>query len=252
VAIRLELEAIIFDVDGTLSETEEMHRAAFNRAFRDAELPWHWDRALYGELLKVTGGKERLRHFLHTQGLESDTAGQPALVASLHERKTAYYGELVRSGAAPLRRGFGPLIRQARSAGVRLAIATTTSLPNVHALLHASLGSEGVSQFEVIAAGDTVAQKKPAPDIYLQVLAQLRLAPRSCLAVEDSHQGLEAARAAAIATLIVRSTYTRLDDFAGAALVVDELEELSGTPPEDPDLLGALRALHERTTRDPG
>jgi beta-phosphoglucomutase-like phosphatase (HAD superfamily) len=248
----MTLDAIIFDVDGTLAETEEIHRAAFNRAFRDAGLAWHWDRALYGELLQVTGGKERLRHFIHSRGLESAVAARPSLVAALHERKTAYYGELVRSGAAPLRRGFGALIRQARNDGIRLAIATTTSLPNVHALLHAALGPQGIADFELIAAGDSVARKKPAPDIYLRVLAALQLASRNCLAVEDSHQGLRAARAADLATLIVRSTYTQRDDFAGAAQVVDELDQLSGEPSAPPDLLAALRALHERTNSDPG
>lgn len=242
----LELEAIICDVDGTLAETEETHRAAFNQAFQDAGLPWYWDQPLYGELLKVTGGKERLRHFVTSRGIKAAGAVDPAVLASLHERKTARYGELVGSGAMRLRSGFEVLIRQARSEGVRLAIATTTSLANVHALLSSALGAEGLSCFEVIAAGDMVAHKKPAPDIYLQTLEQLRLAPGSCLALEDSHNGLRAARAAGIATLIIRSTYSRLDDFAGAALVVDELDELGGAGPAGPTLLDGLRQLHRR------
>jgi HAD superfamily hydrolase (TIGR01509 family) len=248
----LELEAIICDVDGTLAETEESHRAAFNQAFRDAGLPWHWDKSLYGELLKVTGGKERLRHFIGSLGIKTVNTADPSLVASLHERKTACYGELVSRGAVSLRSGFETLIRQARSEGMRLAIATTTGLANVQALLRSALGTEGCSCFEVIAAGDTVAHKKPAPDIYLRTLAQLRLAPRSCLAVEDSHNGLRAARAAGIATLIVRSTYSRFDDFAGAARVVDELDELCAAEPPGPSILDALRLLHQRATRESG
>lgn len=242
----MELEAIIFDVDGTLAETEETHRAAFNHAFRDAGLGWNWDQPLYAQLLKVTGGKERLRYFIGASGLEAANAVDPALIVSLHERKTQRYGELVRSGALPLRRGFHTLIRQARSEGLRLAIATTTSLENVHALLHSALGSEGSACFEVIAAGDSVAHKKPAPDIYVQALERLRLAPGSCLAVEDSNNGLKSARAAGIATLIIRSAYTRCEDFAGAALVLNELDELAGAHSDGAAILDALRRLHRR------
>jgi beta-phosphoglucomutase-like phosphatase (HAD superfamily) len=244
---RLELEAIIFDVDGTLAETEEIHRSAFNQAFHDAGLPWHWDQPLYGALLAVTGGKERLHHYLESQRLDVETAASRSLIAALHERKTAVYGERVLSGAVALRAGFDALIREAHHSGVRLAIATTTSLPNVHALLQAALGPEGVSYFEVIAAGDAVAHKKPAPDIYLAALSQLRLAPESCLAIEDSRNGLAAACASGITTLVVRSRYTRLDDFTGAALVLEELDELAGAGPPGPGILEALRALHRRT-----
>jgi len=248
----VELQAIIFDVDGTLADTEEIHRAAFNRAFRDAGLSWHWDQPLYGELLQVTGGKERLRHFVESRAPDVDHAALPSLIAALHERKNAIYAELVQDGAAPLRRGFDALIRQARADRIRLAIATTTGLPNVHALLQATLGPEGLDYFEVIAAGDTVAHKKPAPDIYYQALERLRLGPQSCLAVEDSHNGLRSARAAQLATLIVRSTYTLQDDFTGAALVLDELDALPGAHPPGPGILAALRTLHQRTLHDPG
>ncbi len=248
----MELQAILFDVDGTLADTEEIHRAAFNRAFLDAGLAWHWDRTLYGELLRVTGGKERLRHYVQSHAPRADRATPPSLIAALHARKNAVYAELVRDGAAPLRRGFDALIREARADRLRLAIATTTSLPNVHALLQAALGTDGLSHFEVIAAGDTVAHKKPAPDIYLEALERLRLGPDDCLAVEDSHNGLRAACAAQLATLVVRSTYTQRDDFTGAALVVDELDALPGAHPPGPGILAALRALHQRRLRERG
>jgi HAD superfamily hydrolase (TIGR01509 family) len=248
----VELQAIIFDVDGTLADTEEIHRAAFNRAFHEAGLSWHWDQPLYGELLRVTGGKERLRHFVQTLAPAADRAAPPALITALHERKNAIYAELVQGGAAPLRRGFEALIREARADGIRLAIATTTSLPNVHALLHAALGTNGPSHFEVIAAGDTVAHKKPAPDIYFEALERLRLGPDRCLAVEDSHNGLRSACAARLATLVVRSTYTLQDDFTGAALVLDELDALPGAHPPGPGILAAVRALHRRTVHVPG
>ena len=124
----MDLQAIIFDVDGTLADAEEIHRAAFNRAFRDADLSWHWDRRLYGELLRVAGGKERLRHFVQSQGMEADIAAFPTLIASLHERNNACYAELVRTGAAPLRRGFEALIRQAVIADMGLAFLSPYTL----------------------------------------------------------------------------------------------------------------------------
>jgi HAD superfamily hydrolase (TIGR01509 family) len=244
----LSLEAIIFDVDGTLAETEEVHRAAFNQAFRDAGLSWHWDPSLYARLLAVTGGKERIRHFIDSQGVDVEPlrtlAAEPgAAIAVLHLNKTRHYGRLMDQGALGLRRGFERLITQAHRAGIRLAIATTTSLPNVTALLRTALGSAGEDYFEVIAAGDSVARKKPAPDIYMSALSQLGLAAHDCLAVEDSQHGLRSALEAGIATLVVRSSYTRGQDFVGAALIVDALDEAPlrlGTA----SILEALQRLH--------
>jgi HAD superfamily hydrolase (TIGR01509 family) len=242
----LSLEAIIFDVDGTLAETEEVHRAAFNRAFHDAALPWHWDRPLYARLLKVTGGKERIRHFLDSHALDA-LGTEPALsaaIARLHADKTLRFAEFVNAGGLRLRPGFQTLIEEARRAGVRLAIATTTSLSNVQALLQSALGARGQDYFEVTAAGDTVAHKKPAPDIYLSALAQLGLPASACLALEDSYNGLRSAVAAGIVTVIVRNGYTADEDFAGAALVVDELEQLPQRLGAD-SILEGLRSLAE-------
>jgi HAD superfamily hydrolase (TIGR01509 family) len=240
----LSLEAIIFDVDGTLAETEEVHRAAFNFAFLEAGLPWHWNQALYGRLLKVTGGKERIRHYLYSSGIDTLSADPGAAIAALHAAKTARYAQMLHSGEIQLRPGFHALLEEARRAGVRMAIATTTSLPNVEALLKATHGERAMSYFEVIAAGDSVASKKPAPDIYLSALRQLRLPASACLAVEDSQNGLRAALAADLATLVIRSSYTEGDDFSGAALVVGSLAEASerlGTS----SVLEALRKLRD-------
>src|SRR5579872_2351308 len=178
----MNLEAILFDVDGTLAETEEVHRAAFNQAFEAASLPWHWDQRLYSRLLRVTGGKERIRHYIDAHGCPELGAEPSAAIARLHAAKTQCYGALVAGGALQLRPGFRALLDEARDAGLRLAIATTTSLPNVTALLQSALGMSGNAYFEVIAAGDSVALKKPAPDIYLSALAQLCLPAAACLA----------------------------------------------------------------------
>ena len=177
----IPLQALIFDVDGTLADTErDGHRIAFNDAFREAGLDWRWDVPLYGELLAVTGGKERIRHYL--QGAHPSLLMEPGIdarIAALHKAKTRHYVELVSRGGLPLRPGVARLIQEARANGLRLAIATTTTPENVSVLLKHSLAPDAVDWFEVIGAGDIVPAKKPAPDIYRWVLDQLGLPPRS-------------------------------------------------------------------------
>lgn len=245
------LEALIFDVDGTLAETEEVHRAAFNAQFEEAGLGWHWDQVMYKRLLDVTGGKERIAHFIATERPATlpkvaDGQSMPDAIAAMHRRKTDIYNRMVASGGLTLRPGVEAVIRAARQAGVRLAIATTTSLPNVESLLAATLGAEGAGRFEVIAAGDMVAKKKPAPDVFLLALERLGLAPERCLAIEDSINGLQSARAAGLATFITRSAYTADQCFDGALAVHDTLRELAGpaagTAAEGAAIMRALQA----------
>lgn len=248
------LEALIFDVDGTLSETEETHRAAFNQAFAEADLAWNWDQDLYRRLLDVTGGKERIRYFL--QAFEAPQGSSPAIVgseiddwiAALHSRKTALYNEMVDEGAAGLRPGVEALIRHAKNSGVRLAIATTTSLPNVESLIRSTLGENGLSIFETIAAGDMVKAKKPAPDVYLLALERLGLSPGSCLALEDSVNGLQSARSAQLQVVITTSIYTSHQTFPEALTTVSDLDELARdaarTPVAGAAIFETLRALH--------
>lgn len=223
------MKAIIFDVDGTLAETErDGHRVAFNLAFAEAGLEWDWDAALYGELLAVTGGKERIRYYV--ERYRPDVAQRPdfdALVKTLHETKTRHYVRLVADGALPLRPGVAALIDTARSTGLTLAIATTTTPENVTALLRATLGAEAESWFAVIGAGDIVPKKKPAPDIYLWVLERLGLPAADCLAIEDSANGLKSALAAGLSTLVTPGIYTAGEDFTGASAVLPSLDGVS-------------------------
>ncbi|MBR0695023.1 HAD family hydrolase [Bradyrhizobium lablabi] len=215
--------ALIFDVDGTLAETEEVHRCAFNGAFSDAGLDWHWDRATYGQLLRVAGGKERIRAFAERDGAPSLTVAD---IAELHRAKTAHYAALIASGGCPLRPGVGAWIESARRRGQRLAIATTTTLGNIDALLSVALGKNWADLFEAIVAGDDVPRKKPAPDVYVEALSRLALEPAGCIAIEDSGNGLVAASRAGIPVVITRSAYFRDDDWTGALLVVDDLADI--------------------------
>lgn len=221
------LKAIIFDVDGTLAETEDLHRRAFNRAFAEFDLSWHWDQPLYRKLLEVSGGKERIRHYddqAETDHLHTDNRDK--FIRELHAHKTGIYTRMVTDGEAKLRPGVRELIRSARDTNLRLAIATTTSLPNVEALLAAAFGEDGMDYFEAICAGDVVPAKKPAPDIYMMALEELGLPPEECIAIEDSRNGLLSAHQAGIPTIITPGIYTDDQDFSEAMLIAPSLESV--------------------------
>ncbi len=216
------MQALIFDVDGVIAETEEGHRLAFNQAFAEAGLEIEWNRDLYERLLWVTGGKERIAHYLYR--CPECPKLLDAEIARLHRRKTEIYNQMVSEGKVPFRPGVQRLWREAREKGVRLAIATTTSMPNVEVLLRQA-GAEVLSWFETIVAGDMVSRKKPAPDVYNQVLQNLNVAPEEALAIEDSQNGLIAAQKAGIPTLITYSQYTLGQRFEGALAVMEHLGE---------------------------
>jgi len=218
----MNLRALIFDVDGTLAETEEAHRAAFNQTFADWGLGWHWSMDDYRALLKTTGGKERMRAHQATLPAGARRLSDDE-IAALHKEKTARYGAILAAGALELRPGVADLIAAARAAGLKLAVATTTNMPNVEALCACCWGRPAAEVFDVIAAGDMVAAKKPAPDVFVLALEKLGLAPEDCLAFEDSRNGVKSARGAGLRVLVTPSAYTDRDDFSDADWVIATL-----------------------------
>lgn len=223
---------LIFDCDGVLADTERNgHLPAFNRTFAEAGLDFEWSDAEYAQKLLIGGGKERMASlltpdFVAAKGLPADSAGQRELLASWHRRKTAIYTELVNSGALPARPGIARISAEAVAAGWDLAVASTSAEASVRAVLDHAVGGELAGRFAVFA-GDVVPQKKPAPDIYLLALGELGAEPDQAVAVEDSANGLRAAIAAGLRTVVTISGYTAAEDFTGAALVVSSLGDES-------------------------
>tara|TARA_B110000503_G_scaffold37701_1_gene61658 strand:+ start:4413 stop:5189 length:777 start_codon:yes stop_codon:yes gene_type:complete len=225
-----ELQALIFDVDGTLADTEHAHLAAFNAAFAIEGLQWRWDEALYTRLLEVSGGKERILHYWREVQPDLKDIGGSGVrdtVERLHALKTAAYEEAVQSGVVQLRPGVLRLVEDAYSQRIRLAIATTTSPVNIIVLLRAAIGPDWAHYFMVIEDASTAPLKKPHPQVYLQTLKRLGLSPQACLAFEDSANGLTAALAAGLATVVTPNTFTLHHDFNGALSVRTSLANVT-------------------------
>src|ERR1700690_721321 len=217
------LRALIFDVDGTLADTESVHRAAFNEAFTEVGLDWYWDEPLYTRLLEVSGGKERITHYW--RDVRGDMPAQEvATVQRIHDLKTVVYARLVDGGALQLRAGVAQLIESACKAGLRLSIATTTTPANIAALLRSTLGNDWSAKFEVIEDASTAPRKKPHPQVYLQTLQRLNLDAAECLALEDSSNGLQPASRAGVLAIVTPNAFTAHQDFAAALRVLPSLE----------------------------
>lgn len=225
------LEALIFDVDGTLANTErDGHLVAFNEAFKELELDWFWSHSLYHKLLDVTGGQLRIKHYLKTYRPDFECEDVDALAKEVHALKTKIFVHLVDTGAIPLRTGVARLLNEAHSTGLRLAIATTTTPANVDALITHTLGADVLDWFEVIGAGDVVLNLKPAGDIYHYVLKKMNLNPNQAIAFEDSHNGIVASSDAKLNTLITVNEYTKTHQFDGAMAVLNHLGEPDNKP----------------------
>ena len=224
------LKALVFDVDGTLADTEMAHLAAFNQAFVEEGLDWRWDVAEYTKLLEISGGKERMLHYwkqVHPDVQDIDGGGLKDTIDRLHAMKTAAYENAVQSGAVQLRPGVLALIHSAHAAGLRLAIATTTSPVNIAVLLRNAIGPDWKDLFVVIEDASTAPKKKPHPQVYTQTLTRLALNGADCLAFEDSANGLNAAKSAGLPVIVTPNSFTAHHDFTGALKVLPDLGDIT-------------------------
>ena len=222
------VKAIIFDCDGVLADTErDGHRVAFNRAFAKKGYAIDWGVELYGELLAVSGGKERMRHYFDSYGWPGDVGDRDALIKELHKLKTDFFMQIIESGELPLRPGVARLVDEAIATDVTLAVCSTSHERAVNLVAEKLLGSERKARFRAILAGDVVSKKKPDPAIYNLASERLDLAPNECVVIEDNRNGLLAAKAAGMYCVVTTHGYTVDEDFTEADLVVSEL----GDPP---------------------
>jgi HAD superfamily hydrolase (TIGR01509 family) len=237
------MKALIFDCDGVLADTErDGHRVAFTKAFLAKGYAIEWGVELYGELLAVSGGKERMRHYFDGCGWPSDVVDKDALVKELHKLKTDLFLQIVESGELPPRPGVARLVDEAVAANITLAVCSTSHERAVNLVAEKLLGSERKAHFSAILAGDVVSKKKPDPEIYNLASQRLGLEPSECVVVEDSRNGLLAAKGAGMHCVVTTNGYTNDEDFTEADLVVSEL----GDPPNIQVTLETIRNIVEK------
>ena len=215
------LQAIVFDVDGTLADTENIHRAAFNEAFKEHGVDWQWSKKDYARLLSVSGGFERMKFYSGESDQISKRTYPDELIKTIHKTKSEIYAQLLLSSDIQLRSGIERLISEARKENIQLAIATNTNRKNVEILLDKNLPSDWNNWFAAIETSDTVSIKKPSAAIYLAVLKKINMKPSCVVALEDTENGLSAAKAAGISTIITTHQFTHQSHFPEALLVVD-------------------------------
>ena len=224
-----QLQALIFDCDGVLVDTErDGHRVAFNLAFAKKGLNIEWDIQLYGDLLNVAGGKERMRHYFNTHQWPDNITDKDGFIKELHRLKTDCFMQIIESSQLPLRPGVARLVDEAIADDITLAVCSTSNEQAVSLIVERLLGPERKSHFAAIFAGDVVSMKKPNPEIYNLAVHKLNLEPTQCVVVEDSRNGFLAAQAAGMHCIVTTNGYTEQEDFSQADLVVSEL----GDPPD--------------------
>lgn len=234
------MKALIFDCDGVLADTErDGHRIAFNHAFAQRGYNFQWDERLYGELLKISGGKERMRSYFDRCSWPEEKIDHNALITQLHKSKTEHFMEILESGQIPLRSGVARIVDEAVAGRILLAVCSTSNEKAVNLLVEKLLGRKRKEAFAVILAGDVVKRKKPAPEIYLLAAEKLGEKASDCVVVEDSRNGLLAAKAAGMKCVITKNGYTETEDFSEADLVVAEL----GDPPRVQVNIATLKAI---------
>jgi HAD superfamily hydrolase (TIGR01509 family) len=255
----IKLEALLFDVDGTLVDTEELHRQAYNETFVQFGLGWDWNVKLYAELLTVSGGEARIARYIDLIDLPpGEKTRLRRIIPAVHRVKTRCYGELIASNSVRLRSGVARLMNEARRAGMRIGLAATSASANVHTLVATAFGCDASDIVDAIVCADEVTRRKPAPDIYERLLTLVQARPVACIAFEDSTNGILAAKAAGIFTVVTPTRWTITQDLDDADLDLPGL----GDPGDPPDPLIKARigrpylelSLLEslRSTRRPG
>jgi HAD superfamily hydrolase (TIGR01509 family) len=223
-AAKTVVKALILDCDGVLADTErDGHRIAFNRAFAAKGYAIEWDVELYGKLLEIAGGKERMKHYFDSYGWPGGICDKDALIKDLHKLKTDLFMQIIESGELPLRPGVARLVDEAIAANIGLVVCSTSNERAVNLVVERLLGPQRKAHFATILAGDVVTKKKPDPEIYNLASQRLNLAPSECVVVEDSRNGLLAAKAAGMYCIVTTNGYTKYEDFSEADLVVSEL-----------------------------
>ena len=222
----MKLKGIIFDVDGTIADTEEIHRQAFNQTFEENKLNWHWSIEDYRKILFISGGKERFRKFLNKDETLKKEVGDPEkFIQKLHKQKSENYRALLKSDGIEFRPGIVRLINEARENKIQLGVATSSSMANLTTLFNKIMNVEPNELFNSIVTSDTVQEKKPSPAAYQCVLAGLGLNADTCIAIEDTQNGNIAALEAGLKTIITTHAYTTDNDFSGASIVLNNLGE---------------------------
>lgn len=220
----MKLKGIIFDVDGTMADTEEVHRQAFNKAFKEFDLDWHWSESDYHKLLFISGGKERFKICLdNDDSLRSKIEDTDKFIADLHQCKSEHYRSMLVEGRIQLRPGISRIIEEAKEQGITLGIATSSCYANLKTLINSTLNVEPKELFSAVVCSDTVTDKKPSPLVYQRALSELNLAPEVCIAIEDTRNGNLAAQSAELKVIITTHAYTTDNDFHGASLVINQL-----------------------------
>jgi HAD superfamily hydrolase (TIGR01509 family) len=239
----MKTKGLIFDVDGTLVDTEELHRQAFNQAFVDFKLDWTWSPELYAELLSYSGGIDRLAAYILRLNLrESERAYLNQIIPMIHREKTQIYIELVHGTAVRPRTGVARVIGEALDLGLKVGLVATSAFPDVRGLITSALGEKVATDLDPIVCADQVTNKKPAPDLYQMALNLIRLPAEACVAFEDSMNGLASAKGASIFTVVTPSRWTEGQDFRGADVLLSTL----GDPDRpldaaDADAIGGYR-----------
>ena len=222
----MKLSAVLFDVDGTIAETEEYHRKSFNESFKEFNLDWFWDEAIYKELINVGGGKERIMYHIKRAWPEMlNYKNLSKYIDSIHKIKNEIFEDFMKDMVIKPRKGVIRLINELKERKIRLAIVSSSSESNILNLFNNALKININEKFDIIAHGDITKNKKPSPEIYEWTLEKMRLPPQSCLAIEDSPRGMESALRANINVVVTPSILTSGEKFDGAKLVVSDLGE---------------------------